>query len=320
MILLIKELKSLLREQALDRRMRWNRIRLEMQMPYPLDVETAAAIDAAKQHHVITWEVLEEGDDVGEWVRESFIARGKAVLPDGAYLMRSRTKSSYMPVPPEEQVRQLFQDEEGFQQFLAGEDYSYGLADVSDAEYDAHYEAIVTAIKGVVQEGFVVELPSVPHQFLREAPLVDGNWIDNYTVELAEWGERLVERGFRLEESDDNHPMAWQRIIDQVDGSEAAVALTMKLWQQTRKHLAGIPARTKVIDERQFLNFADYLKWRGRRNKSVLKSGMRTGLVVSVWNQWVEAKGGEEVALAGVKVGKLDLFVKTPRQPGARWG
>ena len=68
------------------------------------------------------------------------------------------------------------------------EDYSYGLADVTDVEYDAHYEAIVDAMKTVTQEGFVVELPTVPHQFLKEAPLVDGEWIDYYTVELAEWG------------------------------------------------------------------------------------------------------------------------------------
>ncbi len=146
---------------------------------------------------------------------------------------------------------------------------------------------------------------------MREAPLVDGEWIDSYTVELAEWGARLVGKGFLLEESDDNHPMAWQRIIDQEDGSVADAAVTMKLWQQTRKHLAGFPGRTRVIDERQYLSFADYLKWRGRRNKGDLKSGMRTGLVLSPWNQWVEAQGGEGVAtLAGVRVGKLSCYLE----------
>ena len=37
-MVLINELKSLLREQSLDRQLRWNRIRVEMQMPYPLDL------------------------------------------------------------------------------------------------------------------------------------------------------------------------------------------------------------------------------------------------------------------------------------------
>ncbi len=36
------------------------------------------------------------------------------------------------------------------------------------------------ALKGVTQGGVVVDLMTVPHAFLREAPLVDGKWIDRY--------------------------------------------------------------------------------------------------------------------------------------------
>ena len=49
LLLLSRELKSLLREQAQDRKMRWSQIRVGMDMPYPLDSETAAAVEAAKQ-------------------------------------------------------------------------------------------------------------------------------------------------------------------------------------------------------------------------------------------------------------------------------
>ena len=84
----------------------------------------------------------------------------------------------------------------------------------------------------------------------------------------------------------------------------------MKLWQQTRKHLAGFRGRARVVDEREYVNFEDYVKWKGRRNKGELKSGMRTGPVVSSWNQWVEAQGGEGVAtLGGVKVEKLSCYL-----------
>ena len=69
--------------------MRWNQIRVGIEMPYPLDSETAAAWEAAQQHHVLTWEVLEEGDELANWVLESFVAEGKTPLPEGAYLMRS---------------------------------------------------------------------------------------------------------------------------------------------------------------------------------------------------------------------------------------
>ena len=307
---LIAELKSLLREQALGRRMRWNQIRVGIETPYPLDSETAAAVEAAKQHYVMTWELLEEGDDLGQWLLESFLAKGRTALPDGAYGMMSGAKHLYSKMPTEDEVRPLFEDAESFQKFLDGEDYSYGLADVPDAEYDEHYEAIVSAIKGVAKQGIVVDMPSVPHQFLQEAPLVNGEWIDGYIVELAEWGARLVEKGLLLEESGDYHPMAWKRIINQEQGSEACAAVSMKLWQQTRKRLAAFPGSTRVIDERQYLNFADYLKWRGRRNKGDLKSGMRRGLVVSSWNQWVEEHGCEGVAtLAGVASGILDCYL-----------
>ena len=307
---LIAELKSLLREQALGRRMRWNQIRVGIETPYPLDSETAAAVEAAKQHYVMTWELLEEGDDLGQWLLESFLAKGRTALPDGAYGMMSGAKHLYSKMPTEDEVRPLFEDAESFQKFLDGEDYSYGLADVPDAEYDEHYEAIVSAIKGVAKQGIVVDMPSVPHQFLQEAPLVNGEWIDGYIVELAEWGARIREREFLLEEPEDNHPMAWHGIIDPKDGPEACAAVSMKLWQQTRKRLAAFPGSTSVIDERQYLNFADYLKWRGRRAKGDLKSAMRRGLVVSSWNQWVEEHGCEDAAfLAGTEVAKLSCYL-----------
>lgn len=107
-----------------------------------------------------------------------------------------------------------------------------------------------------------------------------------------------------------DHPMAWQRIIDPEDGSETDAAVAMKLWQQTKKHLAGFPGRTRVIDEQQYLSFADYLNWRARRNKGDLKSRMSTGLVVSSWKQWLQAQGAEGVAnLVGVTVGELNCYL-----------
>ena len=229
LLLLSRELKSLLREQAQDRKMRWSQIRVGIETPYPLDSETAAAVEAAKQHYVMTWELLEEGDEISQWLRESFLAKGRTALPDGAYGLISKIKFLYSKVPTEDEVRPLFEDAESFQKFLDGEDYSYGLADVPDAEYEAHYEAIVEAIKSVAKQGIVVDMPSVPHQLLQEAPLVDGDWIDSYMVELAEWGARIREREFLLEEPEDNHPMAWHGIIDPKDGSEVDAAVAIKL-------------------------------------------------------------------------------------------
>ena len=170
----------------------------------------------------------------------------------------------------------------------------------------------MSAVKGIVEQGMVVDLPTVPYQFLRDAPLIDGDWMGRYIVELAEWGARLAEKGFLLEESD-NHSVAWQRIINPEDGSEADATVTMKLWQQARKHLAGFPGGSRIFDER-YLSFSDYFKWKGRRDKGDLKSGMRTGVAVTPWNQWVAAQGGQGVAaLAGVKVEKLSCYLDNYR-------
>ena len=134
-LLLNKELQSLPKEQSLDREMRWNQIRVGIEMPYPLDSETAAAVEAAQQHHVLTWEVLEDWDDLHQWLIESFLTAGKTELPDGDYGLISDGKHLYSKVPTEAEVKELFQDAESFQKFLDGEDYSYGLADVPDAEH-----------------------------------------------------------------------------------------------------------------------------------------------------------------------------------------
>lgn len=91
-------------------------------MPSPLDPETAPAIDAAQRHHVLTWEVLEEGDDLGEWLRQSFLADGRTALPDGAYCMISKSKPLFMKVPTEAEVKELFEDEEDLQKFRGGEE------------------------------------------------------------------------------------------------------------------------------------------------------------------------------------------------------
>ncbi len=152
----------------------------------------------------------------------------------------------------------------------------------------------------------MVELPTVPHLFLRDAPLVESEWVDRHLVELAEWGARLAQQGLAVEESDDPHPLAWFRITNPEDGTEASRELTDKLWQQTRKHLERFPGRTREIQGKQYLNWEDYLGWRGRRVKGNVASGLSSGLFMSRWNRWVEEQGGGgKATLAGTLVDKL---------------
>ncbi len=127
------ELKGLLLEQGLLGQMRWNSVRVSLELPYPLDEETAAAVEAAQQKYIITWELLQDGDELDEWVLDSFVAEGMTQLPYTAYGVRRSVQSRLSEAANEDEVKALFPDLEAFDEFVSSEDYSYGLADVPDA-------------------------------------------------------------------------------------------------------------------------------------------------------------------------------------------
>ena len=305
-LMLAQQLSALMREHIHNDQALWNRMMVGLRLPYPLDPETATAVDAAIEHHLISWEVLEESDELSRWVTDSFLAEGKTELLEGAYRLQRDCTGSSKPPDPEE-VQGLFPDQESFDKFLAEDDYSYCLVDVTDAEYNERYETIVSAMKRLGLDGLMVELPAVPHLFMREAPLVEEQWLDRFVVVLAEWGgARLPQQDLVIEESDDPHPLAWFRITNPEEGREASRDLTKKLWQQTRKHQERFPGRTREIQGKQYLNWEDYRGWRGRWVKGNNTSGLSPGLVMSRWNRWVEEQGGEgKATLAGTLVGKL---------------
>jgi hypothetical protein len=300
-LLLSTELDALRRERQLRDQMTWNWFRVGMELPYPLDPETAAAVDAAKEHYVLTWDLLEESVEITRWVQDYFVGQGKTILPEGAYSLQDGRRLLFTATATEEQVRTFFGEEPEFQKFLVGEDYSYGLAGVSDREFEVKWDAVFQAIKGLVelgdvQEGVVAELPTVPHNLLRNSPLVDGVWLDRYVVTLAEWGARLQVKDYQLQEPEDSHPLAWYQVVDPETGAEADGDVLRKQWEQTEKHLAGFSGRTRNIQGQPYLHFQDYIRWRGRKAKGDLESGLRRGLVLSSWNQWVAANGGDKTA------------------------
>lgn len=62
-----------------------------------------------------------------------------------------------------------------YQKFPADEDYSCGLTDVPDREFEAQWDGVYQPIKallglGEVQEGLRVELLMVPHSLQGEPP------------------------------------------------------------------------------------------------------------------------------------------------------
>jgi len=60
---------------------------------------------------------------------------------------------------------------------------------------------MVTALQalvdsGQVQSSTVARLETVPVPFLRKVPLLEGEWLDRYVVELAEYGSLLRARSY----------------------------------------------------------------------------------------------------------------------------
>ena len=268
----------MVRQQAMEDRIRIGRVMVSLEIPYPLDPEAASAVEAAKHQYVTTGEMLEEGGEPGQWLLESFLAEGRTALPDNAYKLRKAGESI------SEETKESFSDQEACGRFVSGQDYSYGLADVPGSDYEARSESLLQAIKNLGIESYVIELPTLPHAFLREAPLVVREWIDRYLLELCEWGARIAEKGYLVEEPTDSHPFVWYRITDP-DGSQANREVLGNLWQLTKNHVSGLPVAEKEIDGRPYVRFSDYLKWRGCKAKGNLKADLQQGLVVGRWNQ-----------------------------------
>lgn len=306
--LLSTELLQLIRDKDLSDTINLTLAQISMETPYPLDPETAAAVEAAKKHHVVTWDYLEESGIIEDWVTKSFIEEGKTELPYGAYTGGV----------DEEELQTLFHDSEAYEEFMASKDFSYGLAYVRDETFEARYESVEQAIKdlveaGDVEAGLIVHLETVPNPFLADAPLVAAEWLDRYLVELAEWGAHLKKKGFSLQYSQDSHPLAWDEFVPEskVEDAEADVdQIQTATWKKATEHLAKFPGRIRDIDGRPYIHLNDYGGWRGRWLKGNLSKTERRGLVNRSWSHWIEQQGGKAI-LAGVRVETIACYIES---------
>ena len=288
----------------------WRQISDEL--PYPLDHETAAAVDAAVQHYVEPWEQFDESGMVQDWVTAAYEEKYKTVLPFWSYYTRIGERPPLgVEVPTQEELRGLFKNEAAFQQWLAGEDYQFGLADVPDNEFLGRCEAAEAAVRamvgsGQVEQGWVAELETVPVPFLRTVPLIEGEWVDAYVVELAERAAQLRKKGCVLKPVDDNSPFAWDRVgRTTADGFIEADQPT--LWDKSDGGHAGsarFPGKATEMGGRRYLSFSDYANWKGRAVRGKLRRV--PGILAASWNAWVAQPDG--ASLAGVPGQRIDCW------------
>ena len=282
------------------------------EIPYPLEPETASTVSAAIHNYVTTWDELNE-DTIDEWLYNHLLDQGAQELPEGVYKYDDNGQwEPLVDTGNEKEVRDCFKDDAEFERFKAGEDYSKGLASITDADYDAHYGRMVTAMQelvdsGQVREGASVFLETVPVPFLQDAPLVEGDWIDRHVVELAELGATLHTRGYQVQEAADDHPLAWPRFINN-SGGEVDRDAMRHLRGLTARRLKKFPGRTKKIGGRPYISFADYCSWRGRKVRGDLLAGICPGFMTVSWNKWLDARCSKGL-LAGVAVIQLQCYL-----------
>ncbi|MCX5999094.1 MAG: hypothetical protein NTU41_05730 [Chloroflexi bacterium] len=287
---------------------------VSMEMPYPLDPETAAAVDAAIKHHVTTWEQLDEDGTIETWLFDHLVKQGATELPDSAYEYHDGECTPRVNADNEAEIRACFKDEAQFERFKAGKDYSYGLADVTDEEYSAHYHRISMALQelmdsGQVEAGTLVTFETVPIPFLREAPLVDGEWLDAKVVEFARWGALLAANGYQLQDDEDAHPLSIGPILAG-DGTKADVGESEALKNMAASDTARFPGRAKEIDGRRYVHFENCRAWLEREGVENVCHLLHEGMVTASWNAWVQANGGK-ADVAGVRVDNLCCYIES---------
>ncbi len=280
---------------------------VSMDMPYPVDPATAAAVEAAITHHVSTWDQLNEDGTIATWVFDHLVQQGATEIPGDAYRYEGEKCIPTLGPHNEDTVRACFKDDTHFERFRAGEDYTNGLADITDAEFNAHYDSVVSGMRdlvrlGQVQAGTAIVLETVLIPFLKESPLVEGQWLDHHVAELAELGELRKENGYGAVEDEDDHPLASARIVGD-DNQEAGMDMITTLAKTAADNLGKFKGRAREIDGRPYVQFEDYRACQRLRAKEALSPTLCDGLVTSSWNAWVECQGGGGTAtLAGVLV------------------
>ncbi len=152
-----------------------------------------------------------------------------------------------------------------------------------------------------VPAGKLVSLPAVPIPFLRNAPLLDGRWVDRTVLELAEFGVILNDRGWTPQATDDSHPLAFQHFV-QADPEGRPSPVDDASWHDARQaatdRVRSYRGRCRRFGRRPYVNLSLYQRWRARTLGVRLDALTEHGFRVSSWNDWLKSQG-RDVALAG---------------------
>src|SRR3989475_12071221 len=215
----------------------------------------------------------------------------------------------------EKVLRSWFRDSNSLEDFRSGRDFQYGLCDVCDRDVERACQSVYQSFRrlidhGEIRSGAHVRFRGTLIRVFEDVPLLDQQWIDAYTVVLAEWSALLLQQGYQLGNADP-HQLACV-IPLKTNGAELLTPSTSADRTEAARRrvtamLAKFEARARTIDGRIYFHFDDYVRWKGRKAQC---KAHYDGFVIASWNDWVEARGnGATAELDGIRVAKIAVRV-----------
>ncbi len=160
--------------------------------------------------------------------------------------------------------------------------------------------------------GKTVSLSAIPVMGFRTVPVVEGEWVDQVLVELAEWGALLEEKGYQVKRPDDEHPLAMDlyypedAVWDQETLPEAIPWLALfREREKVRANWQHFHGEIRHFDDRPYIRLEDYIQWKKRLYRG--EFDVEEGVLIRSWNDWLASSHGN-VELAGIPVDKLDYW------------
>jgi hypothetical protein len=211
-------------------------------VPYPLDADTAAAIQGSRDYFVLPYPLLDYY--IEEWTYPQF--RDKAVR----FSESLRTSGITTPEVPELETLRAFLGDEDGRRILGLEAWP--------EEFAEDCQATCSLIQGLLQDYPVLEgryllLPYLPlsDNALSYVPLVDCCWLDRRLVELAETTALLLQRGYTRVHPLDRHPLSWHRFFKPCsrwrEPSEAPRERFLDTLEAVTRETRGLPWRIREV-------------------------------------------------------------------------
>ncbi len=249
----------------------YRRILLHLQLsaascdfPFPLDPQTAAAVDAALANQVQSWASLGDPGTIVHWPYE--VNQPDKVGDEDFDASRARASRKL-----EDELKRRVRSKE-------------------------------------LAAGKVVSLAAVPIPFFRDAPLLEGRWIDATVLELAEFNIIVNDRGWTPRGSGDSHPLAFEEFV-RADAEGKLRPIDDAAWLDARQaatdRVRSYRGRRRVIKGRDYVNLAPYQEWRAGAIGARLEASTENGFVVPSWNNWVKSRGPNAV-LSGCRIGPIN--------------